>query len=477
MSKLEQWVNLPKNNDFVEDNISSIERLSEVIFEVEMTKAQVKKFKASLVVWGSKNENYSKNETTRYAKGFFNVKAGPLKISNGSKKGKYELNLKLPAAGGNEYKIKAKSGKKEVLSNKFISTRRKLYYQSMNMKGIKTPSLAGMESAFWSEKNRFYLQLKSKAVAAEIPRIKTIISGDNTSNIAFIKSCAAKFDAAVNKFFPYCFGVTFIEQSATPGDIEIQDELDLNIPGSWFNRKYSGDELILKSHVPLWYGLVPSDDAAKAWLIRATLEFKDHDGNVERININRADISIHGRDYHTHGGKYEVKIKLDADAIDRRRIFKRKGKFFARLKIKTAAGFQNGFAYNEINLLAICERARWENIDPATQLAVLNHEMGHKVGMVSNGIGTSPDKPSFHYTGQLHTGNHCSNGASYDASKVNEWERWAGTPKCVMYGSNAIGNHSIPSTFCPECSPALRKVDLSESVIKAGPFKYSMKRV
>jgi len=54
----------------------------------------------------------------------------------------------------------------------------------------------------------------------------------------------------------------------------------------------------------------------------------------------------------------------------------------------------------------------------AEQQQIIIHELGHSLKMVTNGSSILPAKPSYHYIGKGHSGNHCgvaSGQASYAA--------------------------------------------------------------
>jgi hypothetical protein len=118
---------------------------------------------------------------------------------------------------------------------------------------------------------------------------------------------------------------------------------------------------------------------------------------------------------------------------------------------------RGGMAYQGVNVICVCTMAWWKTIDEHVQNQVIVHELGHKIGMVPNGRGKGPDKPSTWYDDSKgHVGNHCFNGlppnlANY-AGDFDERQI-----KCVMYGAS-----SNRSEFCANCSPIVCKVDISD---------------
>jgi hypothetical protein len=166
------------------------------------------------------------------------------------------------------------------------------------------------------------------------------------------------------------------------------------------------------------------------------------------------------------------------------------------MKLVCVDGFSGGFAYNGINLLAICTKSWWDD-NTAGAVQIVIHEVGHKVGMVAHGDkpaygstpeeisdsaarkNTLPNSPPKLYgdvrgtNDQEHMGPHCAKGATFDATKP-VGEGWSGSPGCTMFGADAIGANSAPEGFCSDCSKVVRKLDLTGPTLKLGGFRVSM---
>lgn len=118
-----------------------------------------------------------------------------------------------------------------------------------------------------------------------------------------------------------------------------------------------------------------------------------------------------------------------------------------------------GLSFGNNKTVAICTRCWWRNINDYDQNCVCIHEVGHQLGLVSDGVGIKPDKtPTYYDNNKGHVGPHCHFGipagqARYDA-KADLTKS-----KCVMYGSV---NGS--SRFCKHCSESLRKSDLKNGL-------------
>ena len=127
---------------------------------------------------------------------------------------------------------------------------------------------------------------------------------------------------------------------------------------------------------------------------------------------------------------------------------------------------RGGLSFGGTNVVAVCTKAWWKDKSTQAQNEVMIHEMGHQFGMsvkggprVANGKISNPsllDAISTHYDDSKgHKGNHCHAGIPSGQARYDGNENKV-LSTCVMYGST-----NGKSTFCAECSSALRKVDLS----------------
>jgi hypothetical protein len=115
-----------------------------------------------------------------------------------------------------------------------------------------------------------------------------------------------------------------------------------------------------------------------------------------------------------------------------------------------------GVAYGGVNLICVCTKVWWKAVDEYAQNQAIIHEIGHKIGMVPDGLGKGPDKPATWYDNTKgHVGDHCFHGLSpnlvrydgdIDDSKI----------RCVMYGAA-----TKRSEFCSNCAPLVCKLDLN----------------
>jgi len=80
------------------------------------------------------------------------------------------------------------------------------------------------------------------------------------------------------------------------------------------------------------------------------------------------------------------------------------------------------------------------------------HEIGHKVGMVTDGTGKKPDMIPTHYVDRGHVGPHCHNGLPL----LDSYSGVSTGNICVMFGTI-----TDQVAFCPDCAKAVKKMDLA----------------
>lgn len=110
---------------------------------------------------------------------------------------------------------------------------------------------------------------------------------------------------------------------------------------------------------------------------------------------------------------------------------------------------QGGLSFGGTNIVAICTRGWRRTKNTADRNQTIIHEVGHQLGMVSNGSGKLPDKTPNHYIGKGYVGDHCHTSLSATLASYSN-----STGTCVMFGTtNGI------STFCGDCAKTIKKID------------------
>ncbi|MBI3560408.1 MAG: hypothetical protein HY080_01635 [Gammaproteobacteria bacterium] len=496
MANLKQWVNLPKESRYVGDGISSEERLDFLYFKHKFKTAKPASFKVSIVPSGSGNIKYSKEELKRHAG--FRLRKPPVQVSTSTSTPKVEQEMFLPAAGGNTYKVKAKYNNKVVESTTTVEVWRRLYYEVISMydpiKQYPVPylsSMSGFENAFVNSSKKFNIELKEKGNGRK--KMKFIKTIHNTNHAEFRDEARKAY--TIDSYYPYAVAVVFSNFLADYVDFEVIDTVSRSIPSKLFHWGAYADEFVVNiadiygRSKYIWEGLDDDHDKTKFWLFSATFVAKDG----RQYTIPKDDVTITGAKTYSLGGYKQVKVSLKN--IPRQFFSSFEGTIQLKVNILDG-GFTGGFSYTNLNLITVGTLSWWDST-PSTNsemLQTLNHEMGHKVGMVGYGDkdhrkkneklrkqGKSvsfefrpelPDAPKTLYgehrgvNNQGHLGPHCGKGAKFN----NNTGEWSGKPGCVMFGSNAtedpVGTYNFtPATFCDQCEPVVRKLDLNGTLL------------
>ena len=468
MSELEQWVNLDDKADFVGDGIDDVKRIGAIHFKFTFKKAKPSKFRVRLIPIGAA-ATYSDDERNRNEA--FRARVTSSVLNNaGQAESVMDKAVHLPAAGGNKYKLQAMHKDKVVDSPINVIVKRRLYYQVMAMRGMTAHSTATMDSAFLNSGKEIFIKMINKNPGGEIALMGVI---DDSKHSQFIRACGKQY--GLSKYEPFSFGICYVQYIVDPLETIVKHRLVTNVPSKIGKWSWDGLQAELDVDGYLWHGFDDAEDLAQSWLIDLYVGFIAVGGTaIEPIPRSALQVSIVGPKKYTHGGYNKIAVKIVDGAVKRKFASERQGQFYFEVKLKTAAGWTNGFAYTDINLIAIANRVAWEDMNAVTREYTLNHEVGHKVGMVSDGTGRAVEKSPNHYTGQAHQGPHCSKGAIFSGGY------WSGAPRCVMFGANGaysgVTENAAPATFCPDCEPRVRKLDLSANFLSQAGFKQSMEK-
>ncbi|MBI4955387.1 MAG: hypothetical protein HY908_25415 [Myxococcales bacterium] len=496
---LEQWVNLDKDPKWVEDDITSEARVGHLHFEAKFSKgAKLVNFKIK-VKEQPNNATYNAQEKARNLN--FTVQQGAGAASNLSKKTvKLERNVSLPAAGGNEYIVRAKYKQEQVESTKAVAARRRLFYYSVKMDSATLPAaeaigdpatiLTNLETDYWDPAKNYYLKLVKKGDAT-MALTKCLLMGEEDETGATIsnswgatraglladaKTALAGSRPDLQKRKPFNFVSVWCNYIATKGKTIINQEAvtatgavaSATLP-SWFGKlfgaKMANQTIYVLASEFLWHGLDDTDDANQNWLETVELDFEDAAGARSRIAIPNNRVTIADAARFAFGGHAWLQIDLtDADMAGvRRRVFGQvTGRFRLRVKVRTVAGWTLGFAVPATNVIVVADKSQWQTVTDSGKKYVLNHEFGHKIGMTSQGgaaqtfnnenAANMPDAPASLYgnihlgptdNSRGHTGNHCGEGATWTAGAFNAATNrfdgtWTGAPACVMFGMDGV---------------------------------------
>jgi hypothetical protein len=146
------------------------------------------------------------------------------------------------------------------------------------------------------------------------------------------------------------------------------------------------------------------------------------------------------------------------------------------LRLNVVDHFTLGYAMTQpdsrVNIIVNATRVRWEDRPAEHIINTIVHELGHKIGMVADGdpvtnVSCDLDRVATWYNRRGHNGPHCSQGiaAPIPADMLGQ----PGT--CVMFGEGVGPGQS--NDFCADCSPAVKKVDVSRGFVAFEPSNWA----
>ena len=466
-----QWVNLGKDAEYAKDpDVGSIDRCGQLSVRTKFDKNNVPiVFTVKVSPVGSDNVTYTPAELGPGRNINFKLMKGLSDLAP-STEVILDSDIYLPAAGGNKYKVEAKDANGVVVSSMEIEVRRKLYYQVLTMDdangAIPAYSLTPMETH--SKQHFIYLQKKSTEQKITYRKTLTMHPGGNLSLFGSDVGAAFNISAPLKKVG---IAAVFSDYIATMGTAVFSQISTIGTPNPQFI--ISATEILLTGTYFLWHGLDDAEDIAKKWYVDGLLQYADMTKTppaIQRYAIPRANVDIAGVKRFSHGGYYQIKITRDAamDAL----LNQAQGMLKIEANVNIASGWTNGFSWSPggTKLITCAKRTQWEDMPSNTKEYTWNHEVGHRFGMVAfgdrsgiSGHNKLPDGPSTLYgenrgvNDKEHAGPHCEKGAVFNATT----KTWSGTPGCVMFGANGTATAHAPKEYCSECSPIVRKLDLS----------------
>jgi len=468
---VKQWVNLPKDEKFSEGEITPA-RCGKLAVKLTFTTGTFPlTYYLNVVPVGNDNVVYSEGEQARNPN--FNLPGEIMGIA--TKKTVVVEGIQLPAAGGNQYKIEVEdeNGNKVATEEAEIEVQRKLYYQVIVMDdangSVPSERLATLEAVYL----KHFITLAQKGAEEKISYIKTIMIGSGEHLVPFVEEVveACCFDHDFNKLG---LAVVFVDYLASMGQYKHEEVVVIGEHNSSCFWDAVEVTLVGKKEY-LWHGLDDEHDNAKKWFISGEVAYIDPEDAITTYTLKREAIDISGEKKFAYGGYDAVKIKIDT--VLKALLKKKEGVLVFTVEVNVVSEWSAGFSWEcgGVNVIACAKRAEWEAIPADSRKSTVNHEVGHYLGMVAYGDKnypanaqfnhrpTLPDAPSTLYGDNPgvndygHGGPHCGKGAAYNRSD----ETWSGTPGCVMFGDDVIGDERAPNSYCSECAPIVKKLDLS----------------
>jgi len=417
----EQWVNLTVNNKWIGEGITDRKQLSEIA-PMMVRFAQPGRHVFYLKKEAkANNAAYSATEKPRrlgFRPGTFNRRR-----FRTHQDGTFLLRQRVTLAGGDEYTFTVENVNGKTKSRE-VHTRRKLYYQIIRMNGAPALSAAlitQFESQFWNTANRLYVKMVQITPGRTIP---AMVNLDDTVPADYNLVCQQARAQRDNSKKPYSVVTLLVRKNC------IRGWEDRPIPTTFTGPTHSFQTLD-----PLYDVADPTVD----WYGR--IRWVPNGGGAPH-NIPKASC--------TRAGQGQFGVQINTAGLPRNVP----GRLEIRLRIIEIEGMGVSFSGNNLTLVAT-QDAVGTAVPPATVVAITNHEVGHKIGMVPGPQGTRAlDKQSSHYTGRGHSGPHCHTGTALAANFMTVVP--APTATCVMFGDIS----SNTANFCGACLGSLRKLDL-----------------
>lgn len=347
------------------------------------------------------------------------------------------------AAGKDKYVFRATDASGVTVSTGNLEVHRLIYYVELKMRSLTTcaPSLALVEQVY-AKHNIKLLKLP----AVEMADMPNIGHNDVDTFQAGAKKAYSK-SLAVGKQ-PHVVAIAYTGHLAVKREkFNVGASPVVVGPGSPPVQILIGDPPNATSIDPelyfLWQGIVQGEN----WFVSA--KFTKVGGSAtDAISIPLDRCTPVPNSSASPQAAQEVRVDVSALPHATGTI---------ELVVNIVDRMRAGISFPGGNLICVCTKAWWSNIDTKMQNKVIVHELGHKMGMVANGKGKLPDKIVSLYDDEKgHRGNHCFYGLSATQARYDSDADLSGS-KCVMYG--AANNLS---DFCVNCAPAVLKLDLSD---------------
>lgn len=427
MADLEQWVNVTRHTKWFGDGLLDVKRMTETVKVTIQFDQRARATGFLSVVAASTNADYSATEIPR-RNAIFTLPDFNMRQFQTDETGKYEIDINVGSAGGNEYAFTVKDGSGNELRSDVIKTRRKLYFQVIRMSDVTAPSAAnitGMKNQFWNPTKRIYLKMVEYAAGRTIA---TRVNYDMslTSVVNSVKRQARR--VYNNSKAPNAFVAVFVNKIG-PSALEVRAVSATIGAGNFTLNTLKTLMDIVDPAVDYYISIV--------WISGTSVQI------VTKAKITRS------------GNKAMV---IDTTGLTR-------GAGTILYSVMVCTGPLGGLSYGGSNFTVIGTRFTTplvgRPLPSALVMGILVHEIGHKIGMVP---GTQSDRvldvqTATHYTGRDHQGNHCAHGVPKPFPPSFNSARGI-SPDCTMFGNASTVSTSV---FCTECQKSLRKLDLRGS--------------
>lgn len=434
MADIEQWVNLTRNNKWIGDGLTSRARMGRIApLNIQFDQHH------RATVWITKeadggNAVYSATELPQRT--VFRAPVFVRRRISTDRRGRLNLDVPLTAAGGDKFTIRVEDRAGNELRSDTFNVRRKLYFQVIKMAGVAAVSagdVAGMQSEFWNTAENVYIKMVEHHAGRTIAARRNINHRDQTAMRRLRNRARRVYSRTKN---PYSFSVIVVQRNSRP------QEESVAIAGVSFPAPAPNPAVATSFTFNTQRILFDIVDPAESYYIN--LEWMPTIGSPVQIPVSRL----------TRNGQNQITIDTTGYPS---------GLGVLSYSMRVVGNNGRGVSQGGENLVIVASQDAITGaaVPPNEIMAVLVHEIGHKIGMVPNAGGVSGlDRQNTQYDGHGHVGNHCYHGLTPPtaASPLPASLITTGglTPDCTMFGDT----RSATSRFCSDCKTSLRKLDL-----------------
>lgn len=426
-----QWVNLPRDAKWVDrDKVTSIDRLTrKPRIKVHFDRPGGHHFKLKLQP-GPQNVVYSGAEEGRNANYLWEKTEKDYTTAGDGSKIIPADDFFVTAAGANLVTATGTDDDGNVARSAGLTSMRMIFFPNIKMATVANiPANVGTMTGE-------YERVGIKMVALDdqpMPFMKNVDIDAGELDTIKANARAAYLASQGPSKEPYAIALVWINMLTAMAPLQILTTVELDAgPGQGSVR------LEMKDASGSWHELWIDLDA-RDWFVSA--KFLPAGGGAA-VDIPKASCTprASASDVHSH---YWVDVDVEAVPAGRGSI---------QLTVNWVDRFTNGVSLGAGNVICIATTVAWAPRGAAEMVQTLIHEFGHQFNMVADGTGTQPDKVSTHYTGRDHRGPHCHHGVPLAA-------HLGGQPgDCVLFGES---NATRMPNYCENCTPAIRKMDLS----------------
>jgi len=453
---VEQYVNLPREEQYVDDVTGNIDRLGRRIkiwVEQQLHTPVTFDFR---IVPEHRDAGYSPDErsNSRYVHRP-SVWAGASGGSYNQTYGNYgtEREVQLTASGGEAYNVEVRCATcgTIVTCGPILAWRRIWYVPIVTQVGgsaVRAPDTTAFKDYF---RNDLFIKMR-RLNNQEVPAF-TLHGGDDDRQRTEQSIAGPYRRSGAHRRDPHAIAVLFVDQLS----VRAQTPVRLRNQALNRNTRY----LTIDVGDDLWYDIGGENDA---WFLSGRFWPR---GGGSSVDITQDMLTtVPGSPI----ANKRSQLRLDVNPLFAELDSRQGGSVGATatgdisLEVYCASGWSNGYAYSSRNYVVLATRAEWEDLNARHVVMVLTHEFGHTMGMTptdNRGECHGLDPVPTQYTERGHNGNHCCHGVT---SSLPTSGRYAMAhmreADCTMFGASCRQTYGNKAHFCDGCADAVKKMDM-----------------